>query len=116
MKTIMMLQCFMFEIHRSSINHSPQMIQESYSHSWNLVTSCSPQIIPHVEGYHSDYYRTTPHGVDAAVSLQVLCEDHLLQELVPAKALAVAPVKDVEAQETLPVPATFPCTLEQMKH
>jgi hypothetical protein len=37
---------------------------------------------PQVEGYHSDYYRSTDQGADTAVSLQVLREDHQLQELV----------------------------------
>jgi hypothetical protein len=37
--------------------------------------------LPQVEGYRSDYYWTTAQGADAAVSLQVLCEDHQLQEL-----------------------------------
>jgi hypothetical protein len=36
--------------------------------------------LPQVEGYRSDYYRTMPQGADAAVSLQVLREDHQLQK------------------------------------
>jgi hypothetical protein len=36
-----------------------------------------------------------------AVSLQVLREDHQLQELVPAKAIAAAPVKDAKLDEAL---------------
>jgi hypothetical protein len=56
---------------------------------------------PQVEGYRSDYYQSTAQGADAAVSLQVLREDHQLQELVPAKALAAAPVKDAKLDEAL---------------
>jgi hypothetical protein len=46
----------------------------------------------------------TPQRADAAVSLQVLREDHQPQELVPAKALAAAPVKHtlVALARTLP--------------
>jgi hypothetical protein len=40
-------------------------------------------------------------GADTAVSLQVLREDHQLQELVPAKVLASAPVKDAKLDEAL---------------
>jgi hypothetical protein len=39
--------------------------------------------LPQVEGYRSDYYQSTAQGADAAVTLQVLHEDHQLQELVP---------------------------------
>jgi hypothetical protein len=37
----------------------------------------------------------TPQRTDAAVFLQ----DHQLQELIPAKALAAAPVKDAKLEE-----------------
>jgi hypothetical protein len=57
--------------------------------------------LPQVEGYRSDYYRTTAQGADVAVSLQVLRDDHQLQELVPAKALIAAPVKDAKLDEAL---------------
>jgi hypothetical protein len=57
--------------------------------------------LPQVEGYRSDYYRSTAQGADAAVSLQGLREDHHHQELVPAKALTAAPVKDAKLDEAL---------------
>jgi hypothetical protein len=53
--------------------------------------------LPQVVGYRSDYYWMMPQGFDAAV----LREDHQLQELVPAKALAAAPVKDAKLDEAL---------------
>jgi hypothetical protein len=40
-------------------------------------------------------------GADAAVSLKVLREDHQLQELLPAKALATAPLKDAKLDKAL---------------
>jgi hypothetical protein len=58
--------------------------------------------LPQVERCRSNYYRTTAQWADVAVSLQVLREDHQLQELVPAKALVTAaPVKDAKLDVAL---------------
>jgi hypothetical protein len=54
-----------------------------------------------VEGNRSDYYRTTPQGAEAAVSLQFLREDHQLQELGPGQTLDTAPVMDAKLDKVL---------------
>jgi hypothetical protein len=55
-------------------------------------------------------------GADAAVCLQVLREDHQLQELVPANALAAAPVKEKDAKLDEALAKECQATLSYAEH
>jgi hypothetical protein len=97
---------------RSAVPTLPSSGPAAWLQSGKRFTSALPQ----VEGYRSDYYRSTAQGANAAVSLQVLCEDHQLQELVPAKALATASVKEAKLDKALAKDKECQSTLSYAEH